>query len=183
MSDSITVSRPYAKAVFSIAKKNGCLDEWNNLLYSLSVIIDDYKIMHFIKNKTISYDSKSAFIIDFLISLKILDDNKNIYVNFINVLSYYNRLLCIKNIYILYKQYMNFELKCIEATVKTACMINSAQKEKIISFLAKKFNKKISASFSVDKDLFGGFLVKIGDSVLDASISGNLFSLRTKIMV
>jgi len=183
MSESITVARPYAKAVFDLAKNSDMLNEWDKLLSYLSIMMNDEDVIGFIKNRTISYNDKSRIIIDFLESRNFFSNNiQSLCVNFVNVLAYYGRLLCVNDIYFLYKQYMNLELGRIEAVVKIACTISSSQKEQIIDCLSKRFNKKVSALFEIDKDLLGGFFIKTGDFVLDASIAGNLVSLRTKIM-
>jgi F-type H+-transporting ATPase subunit delta len=182
MSDSITVARPYAKAVFDLAKQKNILDEWDKLLSYLSIMMSDDNVVHFIKNRTISYNDKSRIIVDFLKSCNFFNDNiQSLSINFINVLAYYGRLLCVRDIYFLYKQYMNLELGRVEAIIRVACAMNNSQKDQMIDSLSKRFNKKILALFEIDKDLLGGFVVKTGDSVLDASVAGNLVSLRTKI--
>lgn len=184
MAENITIARPYAKAIFAIAKENNMLNEWDKLLSYLSIMIDGEVVFNFIKNKTISHEVKSNLIIEFIDFQNTFNKDIQIFcTNFISSLSYYSRLLCIKDIYVLYKNYVNIELGRIEAVVKTAHTIDNLQKEEIIKCLSIKFNKKISALFEIDESLFGGFLVKTGDFVLDASIAGNLNSLRAKIIV
>jgi len=184
MSENITIARPYAKAIFYIAKSNNMLNEWDKLLSYMSIMIDDEVVVNFVKNKTISHELKSNLIIDFIdFQNTFSKDIQKFCINFINSLSYYGRLLCIKDIYALYKNYVNIELGRIEAVIKVAYSINNIQKEEIINCLSKRFDKKISALFEVDEGLLGGFWVKTGDFVLDASVIGNLNSLRTKIMI
>ncbi|HIH2762158.1 MAG TPA: F0F1 ATP synthase subunit delta [Candidatus Azoamicus sp.] len=184
MSENITIARPYAKAIFSIAKSGDMLNEWDKVLSYLSIMMTDEVVVYFIKNKTISHELKSKLIIEFIDFQDTFNKDIQIFcINFINSLSYYGRLLYIKDIYSLYKNYVNIELGRVEAIVKVASSINNVQKEEIINCLSSKFNKKISALFEVDESLFGGFWVKTGDFVLDASIVGNLNSLRTKIMI
>lgn len=183
MVESLTVARPYAKAIFDFAKSNKMLDDWDEILSYLSIIINDEKINKFIKNKTLSYLDKSKNLCDGIVLLNTFNDNiKNLYINFINLLAYYGRLSFINDIYFLYKQYMNFELNRIETIIKTAIPINNIQKDYIIEILSKKFNKNIFSLFEIEEKLLGGFVIKINDFVLDASISGNLHSLRTKIL-
>lgn len=180
----MTIARPYSKAVFYIAKKSNSLDEWNDFLSFLSNIVSDPSISSIIKNRTINCFDKAGMIIELFEFTSTFDnDVKNYLVNFIKVLSYYGRLLCIKDIYLLYKQYMNIEKCSVEAIVKVPFIVSSAQKDDIVNFLSKRFDKKVSAIFEVDESLLGGFLVKTGDFVLDASIAGNLGSLGTKIML
>lgn len=184
MSEYLTIARPYAKAIFCIAKKYNSLEDWNSILSCLSNILVDINIISFIKNRTINYSDKSRVITDLFDFDVSFDKNQHLFfVDFINVLSYYGRLLCIKDIYFLYKRYMNVEIGCIDAIVKVSCTVNNYQKDDIVNYLSKKFDKKVSAVFDVDESLIGGFLVKVGDCVLDASIAGNLSSLNTKIML
>jgi len=184
MAENITIARPYAKAVFHIAKNANMLNEWDKFLSYLSIMINDEVVVSFIKNKTISYDIKSNLIIEFIdFENTFSKDIQNLCVNFINSLSYYGRLLCVKDIYALYKNYVNIELGRIEVVIKVASTISNIQKDEIIICLANRFNKKISAFFEVDENLLGGFLIKTGDFVLDSSLIGNLNSLRTKIMI
>lgn len=184
MSENITIARPYAKAIFDIAKKSNMLNEWDNILSYLSITINNETVIDFIKNKTISCEVKSKIIIESIDFQNAFSSDIQVFcTNFINSLSYYGRLACIKDIYSLYKNYVNIELGRVEAIVKVAYSINNLQKEEITNCLSNKFNKKVSALFEVDENLLGGFCVKTGDYVLDASIVGNLNSLRTKIMI
>ena len=184
MSESITIARPYARVVLEVAKKDNMLNEWNVFLSKLSIVIRNDDVIHFLKNRTISGVEKSDVIIDFLKSQKIFNYNIQILcLNFINMLSYYGRLLYIYDIYKLYRKYMNFELRRIEGVVKLAYTVDNSQKEHIMKCLSERFKKNVSLLFKIDNSLLGGFLVTIDDLVLDASIAGNLISLRTKIMM
>lgn len=184
MSESMTIARPYAKAIFNLAKNTNTLEEWDNFLSYLSVITNEISIINFIKNKTIYHTEKSKNVLNLLESCNAIDEKiKENSKNFIDLLAFNNRLFCIKEVTLLYKEYMNLELNRIEAVVKTACAVNNLQKDQIINSLSKKFNKNILASFELDEEIIGGFIVKIGDFVLDGSVIGNLRSLRAKIIM
>lgn len=183
MSEYITIARPYAKAIFYMAKEDETLEDWQNFLKFVADIMDDSSIISYMKNRTISHSDKSGMIINILDSNLTLEKTGKKFINFINVLSYYGRFLCVKDIHVLYKHYMNIELGCVDAIVKVPCLIDSYQKDNIINSLAKRFDKKVSALFEVEENLLGGFWVKTGDFVLDASIVGNLKSLSIKIML
>jgi F-type H+-transporting ATPase subunit delta len=184
MSANTTIARPYARAIFDIAKNDNTFDKWDNILSYLSVILEEKIAIDFIKNKTISCDDKALIINALLKVTHVLDNKVEILCkNFIQVLAYYNRLLYIKEIKNLYTKHVNIQLERIEALIETAYDINNDQKDEIILCLSKKFDKKISALFNVNDTLLGGFLIRIGDFVLDASIAGNIISLRNKIII
>ena len=58
----ITIARPYAKAIFNIAKKNNKFDEWDNVLSYLSIITSDKNVVDLIKNKTIGHEIGRAHV-------------------------------------------------------------------------------------------------------------------------
>ena len=139
----ITIARPYAKAIFNIAKKNNKFDEWDNVLSYLSIITSDKNVVDLIKNKTIGHEYKSELISSlFLQKVSFDDDIKQLCNNFIEVLSYYSRLLYIKEIKELYIKHVNIELGRIEAIVSISTEISNEEKEEIINCLSKKFKKK-----------------------------------------
>lgn len=184
MSENMTIARPYAKAIFSLAKNSKTLDEWSNFLSYLSVITNEISIISFIKNKTIYHTEKSKNIFKLLDSCNVINENiKEKCKNFIDLLSCYGRLLCVKDIIFLYRQYVNVELNRIETIIKTAYLLNNNQKDQIVNSLSKKFDKNVLASFEINEEILGGFIVKTGDFVLDGSIIGNLNFLRSKIIV
>ena len=43
MSEYITIARPYAKAIFDIAKKTNSLSQWEHFLSCLSSIVNRYR--------------------------------------------------------------------------------------------------------------------------------------------
>ncbi len=180
---NLTIARSYAKAVFNVAVSNNKLSEWNKVLFFLSSLIDQKLVVCFLKNKTISRSDKVGLLLDIVNSNSLIEIDFKIFCkNFLYTLSSNDRLIYLKDIYYLYKEYMNNKIGFIEVVVKVAYSLDSIQKEHIIDVLSKKFNKKVSASFFIDEKLLGGFLVKAGDFVLDASVLGNLVSLRSKIL-
>jgi F-type H+-transporting ATPase subunit delta len=49
--------------------------------------------------------------------------------------------------------------------------------------LEKRFGKKIEATVSVDPTLIGGARVTVGDTVIDASVRGELQSMSSQLRV
>lgn len=67
------------------------------------------------------------------------------------------------------------------ATLTTALPIDKAVEEKVIEKVkAITDSKKVRLHKKIDKDLIGGFLLRMGDLELDASISGRLDDLKHK---
>lgn len=68
----------------------------------------------------------------------------------------------------------------VKAKVVSAVDLNDQIKQKMVGGLEKKTNKKISANYHVDPNMIGGFIVRIEDTVYDASVKHQLSLLRKK---
>ncbi|MBZ0178510.1 MAG: ATP synthase F1 subunit delta [Melioribacteraceae bacterium] len=66
----------------------------------------------------------------------------------------------------------------VNVLVKSAVELDNSQKEKIINKLEVFTNKKVKAEFKIDSSIIGGFIARIGDTVIDASIFHQLERLK-----
>lgn len=67
--------------------------------------------------------------------------------------------------------------------VKTAVPLGDAEAEALASSFEKKLGGKVRLKSAVDKSLIGGITVQIGDTVYDASIAQQLYSLQQTLAV
>ena len=68
----------------------------------------------------------------------------------------------------------------VKAKVVSASELNDQLRQRMIDDLSKKTNKKVSANYNVETNLIGGFIVRIEDTVYDASIKHQLNLLRKR---
>lgn len=67
----------------------------------------------------------------------------------------------------------------IVATVTSARELDRIAQEKVQSFVRKQYNaKSVILNNIVDKSIKGGIVVRVGDEVLDGSVSGRLRQLK-----
>lgn len=70
----------------------------------------------------------------------------------------------------------------IEAEVATARKLESSQMHKVESFIKEKYKaKKVVINNKINESIKGGIIVKVGDEVIDASISGKLKRLASSL--
>lgn len=67
--------------------------------------------------------------------------------------------------------------------VKTAVPLGDAEAEALAKSFEKKLGGKVRLKSAVDKSLIGGITVQIGDTVYDASIAQQLYSLQQTLAV
>lgn len=65
----------------------------------------------------------------------------------------------------------------IRVTVSSAQALSDSQKETIRTNLETSFGKKVGLTMKVEPDLLGGLVMRVGDTVYDGSVSGQLDQL------
>ena len=70
------------------------------------------------------------------------------------------------------------QLGIINVDVKTAFEFSEDQKLKLKNKLEKIFDKQVRLKFSIDKEIIGGFVAKINDTIYNASTKHQLEQLK-----
>lgn len=78
----------------------------------------------------------------------------------------------------LVREYENIAL----ATATSAVPLTAEQAAALEKSLEARTGKDIQLEMAVDPDLIGGILVRIGDTVLDGTVKGNLERLREQLL-
>ncbi len=73
------------------------------------------------------------------------------------------------------------ELGIVRVNVKTSVEFSSKQEKDLQKQLEVMTKKKVEVTFSVDNFLKGGFVARVGDTVLDGSIKRQLEILKRKL--
>jgi F-type H+-transporting ATPase subunit b len=71
-------------------------------------------------------------------------------------------------------------LKGATAEITSALPLNDAEKDIVRKEITSKINAQ-TVAFRVDPSILGGLVVKVGDKVVDGSVSGRLDSLRQNL--
>ncbi|MCE3295322.1 MAG: synthase subunit delta [Crocinitomicaceae bacterium] len=72
-------------------------------------------------------------------------------------------------------------LGIIPVTLISAQALDEATKKTILSKLEKSLNGKLELEEKIDPSLIGGFIVKMGDTQIDASVSNKLKNLKVNL--
>ena len=73
------------------------------------------------------------------------------------------------------------EVKGVSAEVTSALPLTVEEQETVKREVLAKLDKQASVSFRVDPSILGGLVVRVGDKVLDGSVSAQLEGLRQSI--
>ena len=67
-----------------------------------------------------------------------------------------------------------------QATLTTASPVDDAVRNGVAEKLEKVIGKKVTITSEVDPDIIGGMVVRVGDTVFDASVANHLKKVRSK---
>jgi F-type H+-transporting ATPase subunit delta len=77
--------------------------------------------------------------------------------------------------------YVNAALGVAVAEVRSAKSLGPEEIEQLADTLSKKVGKKVELDIRTDKKLLGGFVVKIGSEIWDASVIGKINKFRESL--
>jgi len=103
-------------------------------------------------------------------------------MNFLKVLVGKDRFDCVAAISAAAKKLNDEKSGEVQATVTTAEEISASAKDEIAKQLSKKLGKKVKLDSVVDASVVGGVVVRVGDTVYDNSVVGQLQQVRQRAM-
>jgi F-type H+-transporting ATPase subunit delta len=178
MALNLTIARPYAKAIFEIAKADNDFSGWEANLELLQVMLADELVQHVIGNQTIDCSEKSLWLLE-LLGAKCNTKFKQ----FVQTLAMSARLDVVPGIKVLFTQYKDEELNILKITLESAVALDNAAQQSYVKTLSKVFSKQIEAEFVVNPALLGGVVVRAGSKVLDYSLQGKLRKLQASLIL
>jgi len=172
MAEISTIARPYAVAAYKLGREQKALGKWSEMLGFAAAVANDAQIKAYIQDpKVVSSDLQATF-------LKVCGDQLNENgQNLVKVLVEYGRLSILPEISSAFEALKAQDEGTLDAEIIAAAKPSAAEVKDLVKRLEAKFGKKIEASVSVDPELIGGIKIIVGDTVIDASVKGQLQNL------
>ncbi len=168
----------YAKSLFDDAIQKGSLDVVFTDLNTIQAAINSSNELKAMYKSPIIHASKKLTITEQIFGSKINTVTKH----FLQLLISQGREAYIQQVFSSFFKLYNQQKGISEVTVITATELDSANEEKISTFIKKqsgvpnvKINKK------VDPTILGGFIVNFGDKQYDNSVLNKLNKIKTGI--
>jgi F-type H+-transporting ATPase subunit delta len=169
MAEAITIVRPYAVAAFRLAKEQNALARWSEMLGYASAIASDAQMKAVIDDpKVIASDLERLFL---SLCEKKLDKAGE---NLIKMLVEYGRLALLPEMAQAFEELKAQDEGVLQAEITAATKPSDSEIKALVNRLEAKFGKKIETSVKVDPEIIGGIKIVIGDTVIDASVRGQL---------
>ena len=176
MAEKSTIARPYAEAVFSLAKEQSELKSWSDMLNLASLVTEDEAMSAVISNTNVGKGQLADLIID-VCGSELTAQGKNL----LKLLTENRRLSLLGEIVAQYEILRAEEEKTIEAEVISAFEVSDAQQKQIAEKLKARLGREVTLSCRVDPTLLGGVVIKAGDLVIDGSTLGQIQKLSIEL--
>jgi len=165
----------YAKALLGAAEKQGLTDD---VLEELQSLVEDVvdKLPQFheaLRSPRLDAEQKIG-LLDRAFSGKMLP----VLLNFLKVVARHGRLDCLRAILAAAHKLHNEIRGRVEVHVRTATPVTSALRDQITRRLSTLLGKQVVLRTEVDAEMLGGITVRVGDTVLDGSVSARLAQMR-----
>lgn len=176
MAEKTTLARPYAQAAFEVAQDEANLSQWSEMLALISKVVSDPQMLMVLDNPRLDNQAAADFVID------ICGDNLSAACrNFVRVLADAGRLSIASSIYELFQGLRRDAENVVDVEVVSAYDMDDGEKARIAQAMGQRLSRKINITVSVDKSLIGGSVIRAGDSVIDASVKGQLKELGNQL--
>ena len=175
MAEIATVARPYAEALFRVAR-SGNLAAWSELVSEMAYVAAHPEVQALSLNPNVSDQQIAA---TFQAALKSPVGAEA--TNFIGMLVENGRLTLLPEIAAQFHVLKNAQEGAADAEITSAFEISDAQVKDLVATLEKKFGRKLNPSVTVDSSLIGGVRVVVGDEVLDTSVRAKLQQMQVAL--
>ncbi|NES99815.1 MAG: F0F1 ATP synthase subunit delta [Sphaerospermopsis sp. SIO1G2] len=172
------VAQPYAQALLSIAQSNNLTEEFGVDAKSLiSLLSGSEELQNFLDNPFIQPENKKNLI------KQLLGEGASPYLrNFLLLLVDRRRIAVLEPILQQYLALLRQLNQTVLAEVTSTVALTEEQlqavKEKVLAITKAR---EVEIETSIDTDLIGGLVIKVGSQVIDASLRGQLRRLSLSL--
>jgi F-type H+-transporting ATPase subunit delta len=176
MANITTVTRPYARAILSLARDDGDYSKWTAMLDFLSKFSQDPIGCKILSNMAISSVEKA----DFICSLvpEYLDEYGK---NLVKVLARNRRLGILTELFLLYEKMRMQEQGQVALRLTLAQDPSQQELNQFETVYKEEITRITTMTEKVEPSLIAGGIAQIDNRVVDASISGRLRAMRDSL--
>jgi len=175
---SLIASRRYASALLSSAEDGGFLDTVvEEMKLIRGVLANSRDLVHVLKSPLIQGDKKVHILEEIFRSS--VGEKMHL---FMRLIAKKKRAGQLPEIIDEFMALLDEKRGILNADVTSAVALSEEQVSELVKKLAASTGKTIRASMAVNEELIGGVSVKIGDTILDGSVSHQLKVLRHSLM-
>jgi F-type H+-transporting ATPase subunit delta len=166
----------YARSLFEVAREQGKLDVLREQLAQFAGALNDNReLAVFFFSPYFSTTEKQDSL------ARILDGPDESFLNFLSLLIENHRMPVIFRINQRFERLWEQENKMLPVDITSAIALDEATTESLGRRIGERAGRKVKLAAHVDPDILGGIVLRVGNSILDASIRNRLEQLRRHV--
>jgi F-type H+-transporting ATPase subunit delta len=170
------IAKVYARSLFEVALEQGRLDEVREQLGQFVDALNQYReLAIFFFSPYFSLREKEDAL------TRVLVDAEPIFLNFLRLLIEKHRMPVIFRIRDAYEQMWEEENRLLPVQITSAIELDPDALGRLSQEISERTGRKVKLATHVDPDILGGLVVRVGNSILDASIRNRLEQLRRHV--
>lgn len=170
------LARVYARSLFEVAEEQGKVDLLREQLGQFADALEENReLAVFFFSPYFSTAEKQQALSG------LLDGADEAFMGFLKLLIENHRMPVIFRVRREYERLWAEANKVLPVQVTSAIALDEATTESIGSSIGESTGRHVELSAEVDPDILGGIVVRVGNSILDASIRSRLEQLRKQV--
>ena len=172
MDDSITLVRPYAQAAYRQAAREDAVDAWSDAMELLAAVTGDSALARLLADPRVPAGRVTELVLDVC-----GEELSATMANFVRVLGEGRRLGLGPGIARLFEVERSRRAGRSAVEIVSAYALEPGHVTILAEAIGRRLGREITLETAVDESLIGGVVIRVGDSVIDASLAGRLREL------
>lgn len=177
MAELATIARPYAEALFDVAK-TGDLSQWSDYVNELAAFAAQPELLSVAGNPKVSREQLYTLIVSLSKSPLASDAHAQ---NFVRAVLENHRLDVLPEVAVQFDALKNAQEGAADVVIDSAFPLDGQPLAELVTTLERKFGRKLKPHVNVDASLIGGVRVTVGDEVLDTSVRARLAQMQVAL--
>jgi F-type H+-transporting ATPase subunit delta len=166
----------YARALFEVAEEHEMLDDVRDQLGQFADAVHENRdLALFFFSPYFSTEEKKSGL------HRAIEGAESIFMNFLETLIERHRMPVIFRIRARYEALWDEENRLLPVEVTSAVALDSETVDSIGKRVGEQTDRKIEVTTTVDPEILGGIVLRVGNFILDASIRNRLEQLRKQV--
>ncbi len=167
---SSEIAEPYAQALMSVAQQNGLTEQFGNTCREIESLMEESQdFSDFIANPVTNPEAKKAVL------RQVFGDANPYFINFLMLLIDKRRIVFLKEIAAQFTDLLRKLNQVVLAEVTSAKDLNDGQKQALVERVKGITEARdVELKITIDPELIGGVIIKVGSKIIDASVRGQL---------
>jgi F-type H+-transporting ATPase subunit delta len=167
------LSARYAKSLLELSGEKGLLDQvYADMNLILNTCSENHELQVLLKSPIVKTDKKQE-ILESIFGKK----TENLTLTFIRIIAFKRRERYLETIAESFIEQYKTKKNILTAIVTSASGLDEELRKQVLELVKKSYHSEVELIEKLDKNLIGGFIIRIGDKQEDMSIARKLKSL------